>query len=75
MMVRLFRHQRDLGHEAERLDEIGEHQAARDRIAGLVIIPFGQAIERIGAFGFAEGLDHSRLFLAGRVGEGVWRWR
>ena len=63
MMVGLFRHQRDLRHEAERLDEIGEDEAAGDRVARLVIIPFRQAIERIGTFGFAKGLDHRRSSL------------
>ena len=48
MMVRAFRDQRDLRHEAERLDEVGEHDRPRDRVARLVIIPFVEAIERLG---------------------------
>ncbi|VVT04658.1 hypothetical protein SPHINGO361_110335 [Sphingomonas sp. EC-HK361] len=57
VMVGLFGDQRDLGHEAERLGEIGEHDAAGDRVARLVIIPVGQAIQRVGAFGFAQLFD------------------
>ena len=54
-----------------RLGEVGEDDRARDRVASLVVIPFGQAIERIGALRLAQLLDHPTL-LAACGKRGVW---
>src|SRR5438105_11338969 len=63
MMVGALRQQRHLGHEAERLGEIGEDNRARDRVARVVIVPLGQAIERVGALGLAELFDARHVAL------------
>ena len=65
MVVRPFRDQRDLRHEAERLGEIGEDDGAADRIPALVVIPIRQGIERLRAFGVAELIDHRILLPVG----------
>src|SRR3546814_20470861 len=61
MMVGLLGEQRDPRHEGERLRKVREDERPRDRVARLVIIPVGQAIERFGALGFTQLLDHRSL--------------
>lgn len=65
MMVLLLGQQRDARHEGEGFGEIGEEELARDRVAGVVIIPLAQRIESGAALGFGQLFDH--LFASQRV--------
>src|SRR3546814_6894368 len=58
MMVHFLGDDRDARHEAERLREIGEGEAARDRVARRLVRPFGEACEQRGARGIVEFPDH-----------------
>jgi NAD(P)-dependent dehydrogenase (short-subunit alcohol dehydrogenase family) len=58
VMVGLFGDDSDARHEAESLDKIGKDELSRQRVAGLVIVPFAQRVERGGAFVLIQLLDH-----------------
>src|SRR3546814_6716382 len=58
MMVRLFRQQRNLGHEPESTVKIIEAEAARDRISLRIIDPAGQIGESFLPFLFGQLRNH-----------------